>query len=156
MFNILRDKMGLTKKLLVGASVLYGVLGIANCGSNSGNNTARSGKNGSLQEKIMDSVVVPQIETAEYIAQGIEGRIKPVSYKSGRGGPVIPGDFDNDGDIDRCDFANFIECLNGPYGSMGSGCDAGDFDFDNDVDLFDYGEFTRFPIFSFDMTSNTR
>ncbi|MCP4594143.1 MAG: exo-alpha-sialidase, partial [bacterium] len=52
------------------------------------------------------------------------------------------GDFDNDGDIDRADYAAFRQCITGPGGGPVAGsCRAGDFDFDDDVDLGDFSWF---------------
>ena len=60
---------------------------------------------------------------------------------------VIPGDLDEDGDVDVIDFGTFVDCFGGPENTTPpSGCspetfDACDLDQDNDVDL---GDFTTF------------
>ena len=60
---------------------------------------------------------------------------------------VLPGDSDEDGDVDLVDFSVFFGCLGGPGNSTPpSGCsqeafDACDLDDDNDVDLGDYATF---------------
>ena len=60
-------------------------------------------------------------------------------------GGTIDGDFDNDGDVDLSDFAQFSLCFGGPNlppaGSCPPGVDA-DFDDDGDVDLSDFAEFS--------------
>jgi PKD repeat protein len=54
----------------------------------------------------------------------------------------IPGDFDEDGDVDLSDYGTFLACYGGPgVPILIPGCDAADFDSDTDVDLSDYGVF---------------
>lgn len=54
----------------------------------------------------------------------------------------MPGDFDNDGDVDLTDFGSFQLCFTGGGGGpIAPGCEAGDFDGDDDVDLSDFGSF---------------
>jgi len=62
---------------------------------------------------------------------------------------LLPGDFDNDSDVDLDDFNTFAECLAGP-GVFDSppGCNPGDFintdlDGDSDVDLADFARFQK-------------
>ncbi len=54
----------------------------------------------------------------------------------------LPGDYDDDGDVDLDDYAEFPNCLtgaqNGPYDP---GCEVFDFDADQDVDLADFMAF---------------
>jgi len=51
----------------------------------------------------------------------------------------VPGDFDDDGDVDLDDFANWDACATGPgQGSCADECCAFDFDGDDDVDLHDF------------------
>ena len=58
-----------------------------------------------------------------------------------------PGDYDEDGDVDLNDYAEFHACLSGPWQSDGfitpsQDClDVFDFDVDTDVDLEDFGAF---------------
>jgi hypothetical protein len=55
---------------------------------------------------------------------------------------AIPGDFDNDGDVDLTDYGTFLSCYNGPnQPPAGPSCDDADFEGDGDVDLSDYGVF---------------
>ncbi len=54
---------------------------------------------------------------------------------------VMPGDCDQDGDIDRSDYGDFQACLLGPGGGLGSGCACFDFDGGGDVDLHDFATF---------------
>lgn len=63
----------------------------------------------------------------------------------------IPGDFDDDGDVDLDDYAFLADCLAGPNTSptptiatSGDCLDAFDFDSDTDVDLSDAGAFQTF------------
>jgi hypothetical protein len=50
----------------------------------------------------------------------------------------LPGDGNNDGDVDLSDVAAFGTCLTGPHpATLPSGCAAFDFDHDADVDLAD-------------------
>jgi hypothetical protein len=55
-----------------------------------------------------------------------------------------PGDYDNDGDLDALDFAEFAASLSGPAGGLiHAGADIFDFDADADVDMHDFAEFQR-------------
>jgi hypothetical protein len=51
------------------------------------------------------------------------------------------GDCDADGDVDLDDYTRFEECLGGPGGGLGTGCECYDFDASGDVDLFDFAGF---------------
>ncbi len=53
---------------------------------------------------------------------------------------IVPGDSDGDGDVDLDDFADFVDCLEGPEViPAGAGClEYFDFDGDDDVDLGDF------------------
>jgi len=51
------------------------------------------------------------------------------------------GDYDDDGDMDLPDYAEFPACLSGPAGGLGTGCAIFDFEPDGNVDLFDFAEF---------------
>ena len=53
----------------------------------------------------------------------------------------LPGDSDDDGDVDLFDAAAFNDCVTGPGGGADPPCDTFDFDDDNDGDLVDYGAF---------------
>ena len=50
----------------------------------------------------------------------------------------IPGDCDDDGDVDLQDFLAFQTCFTGPGGTLTPGCECADFDGDDDVDLQDF------------------
>lgn len=60
---------------------------------------------------------------------------------------VLPGDFDQDGDVDLVDSSEFVTCLSGPWQAPGfvlpsQPCrDAFDFNADTDVDLEDFAAF---------------
>ena len=55
---------------------------------------------------------------------------------------VVDCDFDDDGDVDLTDFAEFAACFNGPNRAPAVACTVdADFDNDNDVDLADFGGF---------------
>lgn len=59
---------------------------------------------------------------------------------------LIPGDTDDDGDVDLSDYAAFADCLAGPGAEVDPGCNAcvdADFDDDGDTDLADFAEFVR-------------
>jgi hypothetical protein len=59
--------------------------------------------------------------------------------------PLIPGDFNRDGDVDRYDYAVFAGCASGP-GIPRSGsptCQSADLNPDNDVDQADFAVFQR-------------
>jgi len=54
---------------------------------------------------------------------------------------LVPGDTDDDGDVDLADYTRFADCLGGPGAATPPGCDAcvdGDLDDDGDVDLVDF------------------
>jgi hypothetical protein len=56
----------------------------------------------------------------------------------------IPGDHDEDGDVDRSDLRGFIGCLEGPGERLGPpelNCEPMDFDDDGDVDLGDFASY---------------
>ncbi len=56
--------------------------------------------------------------------------------------PEAPsGDGDGDGDVDLDDFAAFLDCVTGPGGIIGLGCDEFDFDLDTDADRADFSHF---------------
>lgn len=57
--------------------------------------------------------------------------------------PLIPGDFDRDGDVDRTDFAVFESCWSGPAVLRIGVCGGSDFTADGDVDQSDFGVFQR-------------
>ncbi|HOW70357.1 MAG TPA: FG-GAP-like repeat-containing protein [Phycisphaerae bacterium] len=57
--------------------------------------------------------------------------------------PLIPGDFDRDGDVDGADFTVFRSCWLGPVIPRASACGGSDFDDDDDVDQSDFGVFQR-------------
>ena len=69
---------------------------------------------------------------------------------------VMPGDLDEDGDVDLVDFGTFLGCLNGPGNATPpGGCpqevsDSCDLDEDNDVDLGDFAIFQ--DVFTGDLT----
>jgi len=54
---------------------------------------------------------------------------------------VIPGDFDEDGDVDQADFGRFQRCVSGTGQVAGPGCSMGDFDGDSDIDQVDFTQF---------------
>jgi hypothetical protein len=64
---------------------------------------------------------------------------------------ISNGDFDEDGDVDQDDQAEFLLCFTGPGGPLTAGCERGDFDYDDDVDCDDWAEFkivwTAFPAY---------
>ncbi len=55
----------------------------------------------------------------------------------------IPGDCDDDGDVDLDDYVNLEACLSGPDGGLGAGCRCFDFDDDGDNDLKDFAAFQQ-------------
>ena len=59
-------------------------------------------------------------------------------------GPVLAGDYDDDGDIDMTDYAEFSDCLTGPEGGTLPGCAGFDFAEDVDVDLTDFALFQEY------------
>ncbi len=59
-------------------------------------------------------------------------------------GPVVPPDFDDDGDVDMADFAHFQRCLTGMYiPQTDEACRNADLDGDTDVDAGDLTLFQR-------------
>lgn len=58
----------------------------------------------------------------------------------------LPGDFDDDGDIDLDDFAHWEDCMTGPdNGPCDDQCSAFDFDDDTDVDMKDFAALQEGP-----------
>jgi hypothetical protein len=59
--------------------------------------------------------------------------------------PLIPGDFDGEGDVDQNDYDTFESCASGPAipHSGSQTCQQADFDDDNDVDQDDFAIFQR-------------
>ena len=59
------------------------------------------------------------------------------------GSEPVPGDMDQDGDVDLADFAYFAFCMGGPGSTYSEGHDClnGDADDDQDVDLVDFAHF---------------
>lgn len=57
--------------------------------------------------------------------------------------PLIPGDFDRDGDVDSTDFGAFAACSSRSKVPHPGGCSAKDLDTDGDVDLNDFAKFQR-------------
>lgn len=56
--------------------------------------------------------------------------------------PLIPGDFDRDGDVDEDDFDHFVACKTAPNVAQGNpSCQDADLDSDTDVDQEDFGPF---------------
>lgn len=56
----------------------------------------------------------------------------------------IPGDFDNDGDVDIADFSLFAECFRGSgQGIPNERCRPADLDGDNDIDIADFSTFAE-------------
>lgn len=75
-----------------------------------------------------------------------DGNIDPLEFVEVRlcsiGGPTVPGDFDEDCDVDAADVALFIACLTGPdAGELSPDCADRDLDSDGDVDQSDFGIF---------------
>ncbi len=57
-------------------------------------------------------------------------------------GLPTPGDYDNDGDVDLDDYAEFARCMTGPEaGPIEPDCGVFDFEPDDDVDMMDVGAF---------------
>lgn len=57
--------------------------------------------------------------------------------------PVIPADFNRDGDVDPTDYSAFEACLAGPGISLAGGCTTKDLDRDTDGDLADFATVQR-------------
>jgi hypothetical protein len=56
---------------------------------------------------------------------------------------ILPGDFEDDGDIDLSDFGHLQVCLSGDAAPYASGCRDADLDEDGDVDPADFGSFVN-------------
>lgn len=57
--------------------------------------------------------------------------------------PLIPGDFDRDGDVDTTDVNAFAACASGPSLPFTPGCEAKDLDADDDTDQSDFSLLQR-------------
>jgi hypothetical protein len=57
--------------------------------------------------------------------------------------PLIPGDYDRDGDVDGDDYSAFEACISGPAVPYTGDCASRDFDTDTDVDQEDFSVFQR-------------
>jgi hypothetical protein len=55
--------------------------------------------------------------------------------------PPIPGDCDQDGDVDMTDFNSFADCLTGPEASVDPECECFDLNADGCVALDDFAMF---------------
>jgi len=56
----------------------------------------------------------------------------------------LPGDFDDDGDVDQADFVQFEACFTGAdAGPIAPACEPGDFDGDGDIDCLDFNWFAQ-------------
>ncbi len=55
----------------------------------------------------------------------------------------LPGDFDQDDDVDLIDYATFQSCYSGHGNAYSQGCSITDLDADGDVDALDFAEFQR-------------
>lgn len=55
----------------------------------------------------------------------------------------IPGDFDDDGDVDAGDLESFEDCYRGEGKPYDPGCEPGDFDLDGDIDCDDGVSFVQ-------------
>jgi hypothetical protein len=53
--------------------------------------------------------------------------------------PIIPGDFDRDGDVGPTDRDAFSACMSGPTIAVSAGCETKDLDGDGDADQSDFG-----------------
>lgn len=59
------------------------------------------------------------------------------------GGLPVPGDFDNDGDVDLSDYEQFVNCVTGPDIAATPDCqESADLTGDGDIDLIDFGQWT--------------
>ena len=56
---------------------------------------------------------------------------------------ILPGDFEDDGDIDVTDFGHLQVCLSGDATAYASGCRDADLDEDADVDAADFSLFVN-------------
>jgi len=55
---------------------------------------------------------------------------------------IIPGDVDDDGDVDLDDYALFFECMHGPeIPETSAPCARAHFDLDPDIDMVDFAGF---------------
>lgn len=52
--------------------------------------------------------------------------------------PLVPGDFEGDGDVDLADYFWFPQCAGGPEAGLNIGCIAWNFDGDPDITLADF------------------
>ena len=60
---------------------------------------------------------------------------------------IVPGDFDEDCDVDLADFVTFQQCFAGPGEAPAPACPSGvnaDFDGDTDVDVVDFHAFAQY------------
>ena len=78
------------------------------------------------------------------LCDGCPGTVPGASVDSGGCPPVIPGDFDRDGDVDLGNFDHFQECPSGPTIQQTDAlCRDADLDGDGDVDVLDFSVFQR-------------
>jgi hypothetical protein len=89
---------------------------------------------GDSLEYVMASDTIYQIDgrNAQGIPQGTAAML------------LVPGDFDDDRDVDLDDFAEFVDCFTGPDGGpVSPECTPADFDCDDDVDCTDWDQFAQ-------------
>jgi hypothetical protein len=90
-------------------------------------------------------LTIPDVEPGDaglyvatiYFESACVTRSVPAELTAG-GCCTVPGDLDDDGDVDLIDFARFQGCFD-PGGGPEAECTCGDLDGDDDIDLSDYG-----------------
>ncbi len=73
-----------------------------------------------------DSIIAPKLIVVEYNATDVTLKVP------------VPGDIDDDGDVDVNDYATLQDCFSGEDVPYPPGCENADLDNDGDVDLDDY------------------
>lgn len=89
------------------------------------------------------SVTFDATASVTYLIRATGFAANEIDYTLSLAGPAcadlsMPGDADNDGDVDLFDAAAYFDCVTGPGGGVPIDCATFDFDDDQDVDFEDY------------------
>ena len=88
--------------------------------------------------RIEDGVDTDTVDDWIQLSRVLDGSDGDKAITPGSSNSAMPGDCDDDGDVDLQDFFAFQTCFTGPVGPVAPGCECVDFNSDDDVDLQDF------------------